>query len=77
MALLSGWTAAILERSKDMPDFDEVLGWFRPKEPEKPMSNDELIRAMRQWVVVTGGTLSDPDLAAAAGVGVTPKDEPA
>lgn len=39
------------------------------------MSNDELIRSMRSWVVATGGTLSDPEIAAVAGVGVTPNGE--
>lgn len=52
-----------------------MLAWFSRCEPEKPMSNDELIRSMRSWVVATGGTLSDPEIAAVAGVGVTPNGE--
>lgn len=76
-ALLTGWTAAYLSRVKDFPELADVLAWFAPGEPEKPMSNDELIRSMRSWVVATGGTLSDPELALAAGVGVTPKEDQA
>lgn len=74
-ALLTGWTAAYLSRVNEMPDLDEVMSWFRPQAEQKQMSNDDMIRAMRQWVVATGGTLADPELAAAAGVGVTPKED--
>lgn len=74
--MIGGWiTAHQYARIRGDGELDsvaDVLAMFEPQPPPTPQTPEQMIGAWRALVVTSGGSLADPNLAAAAGVETTP-----